>query len=113
MLPQVLVSDFFGRTTFPHYLKLINRSAEGFDANILYSPEGVIEKNSLVALSTLQKNTPVYKVSAIGGQRDAKGVWDAYGFTPKYAEINVALCGYWDDVTNEVSPERIETKKTA
>lgn len=107
MTPQVLISDFFGKTTFPHYLKLMNKTTDSFEANVLYAPDSPIEKGGFVTLGSLQKNTPIYKVRTLDGKRNAKGVWDAYGFVPKYAEISVSLCGYWDDLTNEVSPKKI------
>lgn len=112
MKPTVLISDFLGKIIFPHYLKKTDHTTS-VEVEIVYNPEKPIELGSLISIIELQKNTRVFEVSGIWGERPAKGDWSFSKFHPHWAKISATLVGYWNPATETVSKEYITDKKAA
>ncbi len=112
MKPQCLLSDFFGNTTFPHYLKMRDNTQD-VSAEILFLESEEILVGSLVSIHQLQKNTRIFKVTDTTGKRKAKGDWKNYLEWPQWCKIRATLVGFWDNTNETISPEYITEKKAA
>lgn len=112
MKPTVLISEFLGKITFPHYLKKQDNTTS-VEVEVVYSPDDPLSIGSLISIIELQKNTRVFEVSGIWGERKAKGDWSFSKVHPKWGKISATLVGYWNPATETVSKEFITDKKAA
>lgn len=112
MKPTVLISQFLGKITFPHYLKKTDNTTS-CEVEIVYNPDTPLLLGDLVSIIELQKNTRVFEVKGIWGERPAKGDWSFSKFHPQWAKISGTLVGYWNPATETVSKEYITDKKAA
>jgi hypothetical protein len=118
MKPIVLISDFLGTITLPHYTKFKDHT-NSFDAGVVYDKDHPLNDGDYVTLYDLNKNTRVFVVSSTDGHRLAKGDW-AFK-RPKevmFCTLSATLVGYWNPIKEHqeggvVSPEYISDKKAA
>lgn len=117
MKPTVLISDFLGRISFPHYLKKKD-SDKAIEAEIVFDPDVPVEVGGMVTLIELQKNTRIFEVTKVVGKRKAKGDWSFSNVWPSWCKIEAKHVGFWNAIKEHpdggvVSPEYITDKKVA
>ena len=107
MKPKVLLSNFLGGVTLPHYLKKKEEPLGTITAEIVYDKKDPIQVGDEVSVMDLGKNVRCFKVESIDGARKAKGDWSFRKEPPMWAKITAVHSGYYDDVNENVVPERL------
>ena len=98
--PKVLLSNFFGNTSFPHFLRK-KESAASFSADVVFDPIHPIKLGDEVSLATPVKNTRIFKITKVEEVRKAKGDWSAYEVQPLFCKIEASFLKYWDEAKND------------
>lgn len=94
---QPLISQFMGRTSFPHYLK--HRTAgKGLTADVVLESESQLRVGDHVTLAMIQADTSVYEVVERTEPRKARGDWGAYEVHPLWAQVELRFAGQFKNL---------------
>ena len=118
MKPLVLISNFLGGITFPHYTKFKEDNGV-LIASVVYDSLQKPIKGDCVTHRDLQKNTRIFEIKETTGHRKAKGDWSFRGdLETMFCEITAKQVGFWNPIKDHpdggtVSAEYITDKKAA
>jgi hypothetical protein len=117
MKPTVLISDFLGSITFPHFTKC-KEDGGVLTASVVYDADSPLQDGDFVTHLPLNKNTRVFRVSKREDVRKAKGDWSFRKGATMFCKITANQVGFWNPIKDhaeggEVSPEYITDKKAA